>query len=122
MTHDVQRLADMAYGVSTSIKWRPNRLRWLQREERQQNSYCSGHVRSVAGLTCSTCNEQGRVQVKEMAGDSQEVTCNSVESAFVDQGYTGKHARNDAEEAGIELIIVKLSEAKRGLHFYRHVI
>ncbi len=44
----------------------------------------------------------------------QEETQQSVEVAFVDQGYTGDHPKNDAKEAGIELIIVKLSEAKKG--------
>ena len=32
----------------------------------------------------------------------------------MDQGYTGENPKNDAKEAGIELIVVKLPEAKRG--------
>jgi transposase len=59
-------------------------------------------------------NEQERDQVKELAEAVQEVTHNSVEVAFVDQGYTGDDPKNDAEEAGIELIVVKLPEAKKG--------
>ena len=34
--------------------------------------------------------------------------------AFVDQGYTGEHAKKDAEKAGIDLIVVKVDEAKKG--------
>lgn len=49
-----------------------------------------------------------------MAEAVQEVTHNSVEVAFVDQGYTGDNPKNDAQEAGIELIVVKLEEAKKG--------
>lgn len=59
-------------------------------------------------------NEQERAQVKELAQSVQEVTQNSVEVAFVDQGYTGEDPKNDAQEAGIELIVVKLPEAKKG--------
>ena len=59
-------------------------------------------------------NEQERAQVKELAEAVQEVTHNSVEVAFVDQGYTGEDPQADAKAAGIELAVVKLSEAKRG--------
>jgi transposase len=59
-------------------------------------------------------NEQERAQVKELAKAVQEVTQNSVEVAFVDQGYTGDDPKNDAQESGIELIVVKLAEAKKG--------
>lgn len=59
-------------------------------------------------------NEQERAQVKELAAAVQEATQNSVEIAYVDQGYTGDEPRQEAEQAGIELIVVKLPEAKRG--------
>jgi len=59
-------------------------------------------------------NEQERAQVKKLAEEVQVATDNSVEVAFVDQGYTGDDPKNDAQEAGIELIVVKLSEAKKG--------
>ena len=38
----------------------------------------------------------------------------SVKIAFVDQGYTGDTAANEAGEHGVELHVVKLPEAKRG--------
>jgi transposase len=59
-------------------------------------------------------NEQERAQVKELSEAVQAATQQSVEVAFVDQGYTGDNPKNDAKEAGIELIVVKLSEAKKG--------
>ena len=37
-----------------------------------------------------------------------------MELAYVDQGYTGAQAQDDAEDHGIMLHVVKLSEAKRG--------
>ena len=59
-------------------------------------------------------NEQERAQVKELAEAVQEVTQNSVEVAFVDQGYSGDLPKDAAKETGIELIVVKLPEAKKG--------
>jgi len=59
-------------------------------------------------------NEQERAQVKKLAEEVQAATHNSVEVAFVDQGYTGEDPENDAKAVGIELIVVKLSEAKKG--------
>ena len=62
-------------------------------------------------------NEQERAQVKELAETVQEVTNHSVKVAFADQGYTGDDPQNDAKAAGIELIVVKLPEAKKVLYF-----
>ena len=59
-------------------------------------------------------NEQERAQVKQLAEDVQDVTQNAVEVAFVDEGYTGEQAEQDAQAAGIDLIVVKLPEAKKG--------
>lgn len=59
-------------------------------------------------------NEQERAQVKQLAEDVQEVTHDSVEVAFVDEGYSGEQAQADAKASGIDLIVVKLPEAKKG--------
>ncbi len=59
-------------------------------------------------------NEQERAQVKELAEAVQEATQNSVEIVYADQGYTGDQPKQAAKEAGIELMVVKLPEAKRG--------
>jgi transposase len=52
--------------------------------------------------------------VKQLAEEVQEVTQHSVEVAFVDEGYTGDQAQDDAKASGIDLIVVKLPEAKKG--------
>lgn len=59
-------------------------------------------------------NEQERAQVQELAKAVQEATQDSVEIAYVDQGYTGDEPKQDAQKAGIELVVVKLAEAKKG--------
>ena len=59
-------------------------------------------------------NEQERAQVDELATKIQEATGDSVEIAFVDQGYTGDQPAADAEKHGIRLEVVKLHTAKRG--------
>jgi transposase len=70
-----------------------------------------GHL---LALHISPANEQDRAHVAELAERVQEVTQQSVELAYVDQGYTGEAAANDAEAHGIQLEVVRLSEAKRG--------
>jgi transposase len=65
-------------------------------------------------LLVTPANEQDRAQVGELAKRIQEITGDSVEIAFVDQGYTGDKATAAAEEHGIRLEVVKLPTAKRG--------
>jgi len=68
----------------------------------------------LLSLHVTPANEQERAQVKQLAEEVQDVTQNSVEVAFVDQGYTGEQAEQDAQQAGLQLIVVKLPEAKKG--------
>jgi len=70
-----------------------------------------GHL---LALQVTPANEQERSQVKRLCQEIQEVTGESVEIAFVDQGYTGDQAKEDAKEHGIVLQVVKLPQAKRG--------
>lgn len=44
----------------------------------------------------------------------QAVTGQTVEVAFVDQGYTGQNAQQQAAEHGLSLEVVKLPQAKKG--------
>lgn len=69
---------------------------------------------NLLALVVTPANEQDRAQVGELARAVQEVTGESVELAFVDQGYTGKTAAEEAQTHGIRLEVVKLSEAKKG--------
>jgi transposase len=70
-----------------------------------------GHL---LALSVTAASEQDRAQVAELCQRVQEVTGDTVELAFVDQGYTGDQAREDAAEHGITLEVVKLPQAKRG--------
>jgi transposase len=58
--------------------------------------------------------EQDRAQVERLAKDVQQITGRSVELAYVDQGYTGQTAADAAAQHGIQLQVVKHTEAKRG--------
>jgi transposase len=62
----------------------------------------------------TTAGEQDRAQVGVLAQAVQEATGQSVELAWVDQGYTGETAAEAAAEHGVKLEVVKLPEAKRG--------
>lgn len=68
----------------------------------------------LLALHVTPANEQERKQVAVLAEAVQEVTGASVEVAFVDQGYTGKAAEQDAATHGIRLEVIKLDKAKRG--------
>ena len=70
-----------------------------------------GHL---LALHVTPANEQDRAQVAELAEKVQQVTGESVELAYVDQGYTGESAADAAESHGIQLEVVKHPEAKKG--------
>ena len=70
-----------------------------------------GHL---LALYVTPANEQDRAQVQELAQQVQEVTGQSVEIAFVDQGYTGEAPALAAQAEGLRLEVVKLPEAKKG--------
>jgi len=65
-------------------------------------------------LIATPANEQERAQVAVLAHNVQQVCGQSVQLAFVDQGYTGEDAAQAANEQGIRLEVVKHTEAKRG--------
>ena len=62
----------------------------------------------------TAANAQERAQVGELAAQVQEITGESVELAYVDQGYTGDEPARQAAACGIRLEVVKHAEAKRG--------
>ena len=57
-------------------------------------------------------NEQERAQVAELAAQVQQVTGETVELAYVDQGYTGDEPAAAAAAQGIQLEVIKLPEAE----------
>jgi transposase len=70
-----------------------------------------GHL---LALHVTPADRQDRDQVAVLSEAVQGVTAESVELAYVDQGYTGDDAEGDAASFGIHLEVVKLPEAKRG--------
>ena len=70
-----------------------------------------GHL---LALVVTPANEQERAQVGRLAAAVQAATGQSVEVAFVDQGYTGEEPAAAAQAEGIRLEVVKLPDAKRG--------
>jgi transposase len=70
-----------------------------------------GHL---LALLVTPANEQERARVGELAEAVQEATGESVELAYVDQGYSGERPAEEAEAHGMRLEVVKHEEAKRG--------
>ncbi len=70
-----------------------------------------GHL---LALHVTAADEQDRAQVEELAEAVQEVTGESIQLAYVDQGYTGENAEQAAAKHGVRLEVVKHTEVKRG--------
>ncbi|MFC3126219.1 transposase, partial [Pseudoroseomonas globiformis] len=70
-----------------------------------------GHL---LALHVTSAGADDRAEVGRLAQAVQASTEQNVELAYVDQGYTGTRAADAAKTHGIELEVVKLSEAKRG--------
>jgi transposase len=70
-----------------------------------------GHL---LALLVTPASEQERARVGELAEAVQEATGESVELAYVDQGYAGEQPAEEAAAYGMRLEVVKHEEAKRG--------
>ena len=70
-----------------------------------------GHL---LALHVTAADQQDRAQVEQLAAEVQRITEQNVELAYVDQGYTGEAAEQAASSHGIQLEVVKHTEAKRG--------
>lgn len=70
-----------------------------------------GHLMA---LKVTAANEGDREQIAALSEQIQQVTGNTVELAYVDQGYTGAAAAEAAQQHGIRLEVVKHPMAKRG--------
>jgi transposase len=69
---------------------------------------------NLLALHVTPANEQDRAQVERLAAAVQETTGETVELAYVDQGYTGEQPAADAAEHGIRLAVVKHPEGTHG--------
>ena len=129
MVHDLRALLRLASGRTEQPSAAIFDGRTLQSTpESGQRAGYDGHKRKkgskthlavdtlghLLALYVTPANEQERAQVGELAQQVQEATGASIKVAFVDQGYTGDTAAAAAAEHGIELIVVKLPEAKKG--------
>jgi transposase len=65
-------------------------------------------------LHVTPADEQDRAQIAALAAEVQDLTGESVELAYVDQGYTGAAPADAAAAHGIRLEVVKHPQAKRG--------
>jgi len=66
-------------------------------------------------LFVTPASEQERARVGELAEAVQEeATGESVELAYVDEGYAGERPAEEAQAHGMRLEVVKHEEAKRG--------
>ena len=70
-----------------------------------------GHL---LALHVTAADEQDRAQVERLAAEVQQITGDHVELAYVDQGYPGQAAEEVAASHGIQLEVIKHTEAKRG--------
>lgn len=70
-----------------------------------------GHLMA---LKVTAANGGDREQVAALAEEIRQATGNTVELAYVDQGYTGAAAAEAAQQHGIRLEVVKHPMAKRG--------
>ena len=70
-----------------------------------------GHL---LALHVTPASAEDRGEVERLARTVQAVTGDSVDVAYVDQGYTGARAAATAATHGIALEVIKLPQAKRG--------
>lgn len=68
----------------------------------------------LLSVVITPANEQERVQVGELCRRVQEVTGQTVQVGFVDQGYTGEDAEYAAAVHDIDLQVVKKPEGQTG--------
>jgi len=70
-----------------------------------------GHL---LALHVTPASGEDRGEVERLARTVQAVTGDTVDIAYVDQGYTGERAAKAVAAHGITLEVVRLPEAKRG--------
>src|SRR3954471_6837837 len=69
---------------------------------------------NLLALRVTAANVDERKEVGALTREVQAVTDNNVDVAFVDQGYDGPNAAEAAAANDVELVVVKLPEAKKG--------
>jgi transposase len=86
----------------------------LKRRKRSKVHIAVDTLGHLLALTVTPADQGDRTQVEALAQQIQQVTGDTVELAYVDQGYTGENAAAAAQDHGIRLEVVKHPMAKRG--------
>ena len=68
----------------------------------------------LLALHVTAADEQDRAQVSVLAEAVRQIIGESVELAYVDQGYTSENAALAAQKNGVQLEVVKHTKVKRG--------
>jgi transposase len=129
MTHDLRAILRLALGRRDQPTAAIYDSRTIQStpESGERAGYDAGKKRKgskvhiavdtlghLLALKVTPANEQDRAQVADLTEAVQKATGQSVQVAFVDQGYTGQTAADEAGAHGIRLEVVKLAEARKG--------
>lgn len=69
----------------------------------------------LLALVVTPASDDERTQVETLATQVETITEEHVELAWVDAGYTGLEVTDTAAAHGIQLAVVRLPEAKRGV-------
>jgi transposase len=88
-----------------------------KRRKRRKGSKVPAAVDTLGyplALSVTPASEDERTHVQALTAQVPAVTGDHVEIAYVDQGYTGPDAATSAAQSGIELVVIKTPEAKRG--------
>jgi len=68
----------------------------------------------LLALKTTPAGEQDRDQAAALVAQAQKITGHTIEICYADQGYTGEEPEKAVRKKGVELVIIKLPEAKRG--------
>jgi hypothetical protein len=68
----------------------------------------------LLALAVTPANEQDRAQVGQLTQAVQAIVEESLQVAFVDQGYTGENPAAAAAQEGIQLQVIKHHETRHG--------
>jgi transposase len=69
---------------------------------------------NLLAVTVPAVSKQERRCMAELAREVQEATGDAAEVAYVDQGYTGEEAANQAAGRGVRPVVVRRAGAKQG--------
>lgn len=129
MAHDLRELLRLAAGRKATpsgvifdcrtLQSTPESGEWAGYDGAKRRKGSKTHIAvdtlgHLLALVVTSADQQDRTQVADLAQQVQAVTSDTIEVAFVDQGYTGKSADQATDDHAIRLEVVKLPDTKRG--------